>query len=185
MFLNTSIAKLLFWANAAILLRFKGKQSRLTMSTLLKIGDTLPEFSLKDSAGDLVTQDDLLGAPFILYFYPKDNTPGCTSEACQFRDLIDAFEEMNFLVIGISPDNQASHQKFIKDHDLTFPLLCDESLDLASKCGAVKTTEAGKLGIVRSTFIFDEDGAVQWLESPVKVEGHAERVMRAAEDVFA
>lgn len=155
------------------------------MSTLLKIGQKLPEFSLKDSEGDEITQDDLVGAPFILYFYPKDNTPGCTAEACQFRDLIDAFEEMNFLVIGVSPDSKASHQKFIKDHDLTFPLLCDEAMDLASKCGVVKDTDSGKKGIVRTTFMFDEDGIVTWIESPVKVEGHAERVMRAAEDVFA
>lgn len=155
------------------------------MNTLLKLGQKLPEFSLKDSGGETVTQDDLLGAPFILYFYPKDNTPGCTNEACQFRDLIDAFEEMNFLVVGISPDDQKSHLKFIDDHELTFPLLCDEKYQLASKCGVVKSNEGGKSGIIRSTFIFDEEGIVQWVESPVNVEGHAERVMRAAEDVFA
>jgi peroxiredoxin Q/BCP len=155
------------------------------MNDLLKIGQEVPNFSLKDSEGDTVTKDDLLGAPFILYFYPKDNTPGCTKEACQFRDLIDAFEEMNFLVVGVSPDGEASHQKFIREHELTFPLLCDTQFDLAGKCGVVKTTDEGKKGIIRSTFIFDEEGVVQWIESPVNVEGHAERVMRAAEDAFA
>lgn len=155
------------------------------MSELLKIGQELPDFSLKDSDGETVTLDDLKGAPFILYFYPKDNTPGCTKEACQFRDLIDAFEEMNFLVVGVSPDGEASHRKFIQEHNLSFPLLCDPQFDLAGKCGVVKLGDGGKKGIVRSTFIFDEEGILQWLESPVSVDGHAEKVMRTVEDLFA
>lgn len=151
----------------------------------LSVGETIPSFKLKDSNGEEVTLDDLLGDPFVLYFYPKDNTPGCTKEACDFRDVIDAFESMNLLVVGVSPDSVASHQKFSSEHSLTFPLLSDPGFELAKACGAVKPTEGGKLSIVRSTFLCDGDATIHWVESPVQVEGHIGRVIEAAETALA
>lgn len=146
---------------------------------MLKVGDAIPEFSLKDFQGDTVVRDDILGSPFILYFYPKDNTPGCTDQACQFRDAADDFEELDILVVGVSPDSPESHRKFIEGQELNFPLLCDEKLELAKAFGVLK--DDGKNSIIRSTFLFDEDGIVQWVESPVKVEGHVDRILDAIE----
>lgn len=151
----------------------------------LSIGEQIPPFKLKDGNNEEVALDDLLGDPFILYFYPKDNTPGCTQEACDFRDLLDGFESMNLLVVGVSPDSSTSHQKFAEQHELSFPLLSDPEFKLAKACGAVKEGDGGKLSILRSTFLCDGDGIVQWVESPVKVEGHARRVVEAAENILS
>lgn len=152
------------------------------MSQALSVGKSLPEFQLQDSYGETVTKEDLLGGPFVLYFYPKDNTPGCTQEACEFRDVMDSFEDMNILVLGVSPDSIESHQKFIEEHNLSFTLLSDPQFQLAKGLGVVK--EDGKPSIVRSTFIFDEDGVIQWVESPVSIPGHIQRVITAIQDVL-
>lgn len=141
----------------------------------MEIGDKLPSFTLRDSDGEEVTAADVLGSPFVLYFYPKDDTPGCADEACQFRDVVEELDELDFLVIGVSPDSEESHRKFIKKHELNFPLLCDPDLTLAKAMNVVKDGSS----IVRSTFIFNDDGELMWKESPVKVEGHATRVMEA------
>lgn len=140
---------------------------------MLKVGDEIPEFTMTDFQGETVTKEDVLGSPFVLYFYPKDDTPGCTDEACQFRDAVDDLDDLDILVVGVSPDSPASHLKFIEKHELNFPLLCDEKLDFARACGVVKEGNS----IIRSTFLVDEDGVVQWVESPVKVEGHVERIL--------
>jgi peroxiredoxin Q/BCP len=134
------------------------------------VGDKLPDFEARDSEGNPITLEDLLGGPFVIYFYPRDDTPGCTDEACQFRD--------------VSGDTSESHKKFLDKHGLNFPLISDESLSLSRKCGVTKTKTDGREGIVRSTFICDEDGVVHWLESPVKVEGHVTRVMAAMENAL-
>ena len=152
------------------------------MAGKLNVGDKMPSFSLKDHEGLDVNSEDLLGEPFVLYFYPKDDTPGCTKEACSFRDNMEHLDEFDALVIGVSPDGAASHAKFIEKYDLNFPLLCDEKLELARKFGVVQEKEQnGKksTGVVRSTFIIDASGIIRWMEKPVSVEGHAERVLQA------
>src|SRR5271168_1962946 len=93
-------------------------------------GQPAPDFTLTDQNGKKVTLSKLKGSPVVVYFYPKDDTPGCTKEACDFRDIMDGFEDIDVLVVGISPDSPASHQKFAQNHDLNFPLLSDEDLSV-------------------------------------------------------
>lgn len=151
------------------------------MNKPLKIGDTIPDFSVKDFDGDEITLEDMIGNPFVLYFYPADGTPGCTKEACQFRDLMDSFEDIEIAVFGVSPDSPKSHQKFMEEQEINFPLLSDESKDLCRKCGVLDE----KGSVIRTTYICDGDGVVQWVESPVNVEEHAERVIEAVREVLA
>lgn len=146
----------------------------------LKIGDAIPDFKVKDFEGETVTQEDLLGSPFVLYFYPKDETSHCTKEACDFRDTMEGFDDLDILIVGVSPDNAESHKKFVAKHELNFPLLCDEKKEMARAFGAAK--EDGS--IIRSTFLCDEDGIIQWIEQPVSVDGHVERVLEAVEEAF-
>lgn len=143
----------------------------------LNVGDTIPDFSVKDMEGQSVSKEDVVGGPFVLYFYPKDDTPGCTKEACSFRDIMDSFEDMDILVIGVSPDSPESHQKFSQKHELNFPLLSDQNLEMSKAFGVFN----GK-SIERTTFLCDEDGTVQWIERPVKVDGHVERVLEAIDE---
>jgi len=148
------------------------------------VGDRIPAFATKDYEGIELESEDLIGSPFVLYFYPKDDTPGCTLEACSFRDSMDMFDDLETTVIGVSPDDAASHAKFIQKHGLNFTLLCDEKMSLAKKFGAVREKDVdGKktLGILRSTFVIDSAGIIRWLERPVNVEGHSERVLKAVE----
>lgn len=148
---------------------------------MLNIGDTLPSFKVKDQNGETITKEDLIGSPFVLYFYPKDDTPGCTKEACEFRDVMDSFDDIEILVLGVSPDSPESHKKFIAKHDLNFPLISDDKKVLSAKCGVIGEDNR----IVRSTFLFDAEGTVQWVESPVKVEGHVQRVIAAIQEVLS
>ena len=150
------------------------------MSNIADVGEEIPYFSIKDYEGIELESEDLIGSPFILYFYPKDDTPGCTKEACAFRDSMDMFDDAEVTVIGVSPDSAESHAKFIEKHKLNFTLLCDEDMSLAKKFGAVQ--EKGS-GILRSTFLIDSAGIIRWLERPVNVEGHAERVIEAIKDL--
>jgi peroxiredoxin Q/BCP len=148
----------------------------------IKVGDPIPSFTAMDHEGFELSHEDLIGSPFVLYFYPKDDTPGCTKEACSFRDNMDRLDELDAVVIGVSPDSSESHNKFIDKHQLNFTLLCDETLELAHLFGAIKEKEvSGKksVGILRSTFVVDSNGIVRWIEQPVNVEGHADRVIEA------
>ncbi|MGK5594455.1 MAG: peroxiredoxin [Parachlamydiaceae bacterium] len=151
------------------------------MQELLKVGDTIPSFQIKDFEERLVTREDLLGLPFVLYFYPKDDTPGCTKEACEFRDVMDSFDDIEINVFGVSPDRPESHQRFAAKYELNFPLLSDEGKSLAQRCGVVD--ESGK--IIRTTFICDSDGMVLWVEHPVNVSGHVQRVLEAINEVLS
>jgi peroxiredoxin Q/BCP len=150
------------------------------MSNIVNIGDRLPSFKVKDAEGEVVTDEDLIGSPFLLYFYPKNDTPGCIKEACGFRDVMDSFDDMDILVVGVSGDSPDSHKKFAEKYELNFPLLADDQLEMAKKFGVLKDGKS----IERSTFLFDDEGIVQWIERPVKVEGHAERVLEAIEEVL-
>ena len=146
---------------------------------MLKVGDKAPNFKAIDSEGTSFSLEDILGSTTVLYFYPKDETPGCTQEACDFRDKIGELEMRGVLVIGVSPDSPKSHQKFIDKHDLNFPLLCDEKLEMCKKFGIVKEDTK----IERSTFVIDEMGTIRWIEKPAKVEEHIKRVLRAIDEL--
>lgn len=149
----------------------------------VKLGERIPNFSIKDYEGIELESEDLIGSPFVLYFYPKDDTPGCTAEACSFRDNMDYFDDMDITVIGVSADDAESHRKFIQKHQLNFTLLCDDGMVLAKKFGAVQEKSGGVMGILRSTFVVDANGVIQWMEMPVSVEGHAQRVLEAVKKV--
>lgn len=148
------------------------------MAYKVNVGDPLPEFRIKDNEGYELTNEDLVGSPVVLYFYPKDETPGCTAEACSYRDNMEQFDALDVLVIGISPDNAESHEKFTTNHDLNFTLLSDEKLQLARTFDAVKDNK-----IERTTFVIDSNGIIRWIERPVNITGHVDRVIQAVQDL--
>jgi len=148
----------------------------------LKIGDPIPFFKLKDDKGRVFTSDETYGSPFVIYFYPKDDTEGCTKEACAFRDALEQFEDIAVSVVGISPDSIESHQQFKEKYNLNFPLLSDTDHSVALAFDVWKEKSMyGKtyFGVIRSTFVVDSEGIIRWIERPVKVEGHIERVLNA------
>lgn len=152
------------------------------MAKELKAGDKAPAFSLLDDSGNKVSLSSLKGKKIVLYFYPKDDTSGCTKEACSFRDNIKVFEKNNTVVIGVSKDSIASHQKFKKKYDLPFTLLSDESTDMLSKYGVWKEKSMyGKkyMGIERTTFVIDESGKIKAIFNKVKVDGHIDEVLKS------
>lgn len=152
------------------------------MESSVAIGDKIPAFSLKDYKGIEYNNNELIGNPFVLYFYPKDDTPGCTLQACSFRDSIEIFDELKTAVIGISPDNPESHRHFIQKHNLNFILLCDDHKELARQFGAIQKKD-GEEKILRSTFVVDARGVVRWMERPVNIEKHSERVIEAVKKI--
>lgn len=146
---------------------------------MLKIGDKAPDFSLMSNEGP-VSLKDLNGKKVILFFYPKDDTSGCTSEACSFRDNIDVINNKNAVVIGVSKDSIESHRKFREKYELPFQLLSDENLDMIKGYDVWKEkTNYGKkyMGIVRTTFIIDENGTIQNIYNNVKVDGHTKEIL--------
>ncbi len=152
------------------------------MADELQVGDKAPDFSLPDQDGKTVSLKSLKGKQMVLYFYPKDDTPGCTKEACGFRDSLKAIEKINTVVLGVSMDNAASHHKFIKKYSLPFPLLCDEDGTVSKAYGVYKLKNMyGKTywGIERSTFIIDETGKLKAIFRKVKVDGHVDEVQAA------
>ncbi len=147
----------------------------------LSQGDKAPDFELPSDTEGTVTLDDLQGKKTILYFYPKDNTPGCTNQACDFRDNLDAFVDAGYQVYGVSPDPVDSHETFRDDHDLNFPLLADTDHSVAKTYGVwrEKTTFGNTYeGIVRSTFILDEDNTIVEIQDNVRAKGHVGRLVR-------
>jgi peroxiredoxin Q/BCP len=152
------------------------------MSDELKVGDKAPDFSLPSATGQTVTLKSLRGKQVVLYFYPKDDTPGCTKEACSFRDEITQVEKAHAAILGVSTDGLASHQKFSKKYGLPFALLSDESMVVAKAYGVYKQKSMyGRTywGIERSTFVIDETGKLTAIFRKVKVDGHVEQVMTA------
>lgn len=151
----------------------------------LSIGDTAPEFtnSPTDNEGS-VSLSDYKGKNLVLYFYPKDATPGCTTESCDFRDAMPNFEKLNTAVIGVSKDSVAKHDKFKAKHDFNFPLISDENSDICERYGVwVEKNMYGKkyMGIERATFLIDADGKIAQIWRKVKVKGHVEDVQQAIE----
>lgn len=150
--------------------------------TEIKEGAKAPAFNLPSSDGKKIALKDLSGKNVVLYFYPKDDTPGCTKEACQFRDSISKIKKAGAVVLGVSPDGVASHEKFIQKYKLPFPLLADEDHQVAEKYGVwreKKNYGRTYMGIVRSTFVIDKNGRLAKVFSNVKVEGHDAKVLEA------
>lgn len=147
----------------------------------LNIGDKAPNFTLPtDVANQTVSLSQLQGKKVVLYFYPKDHTPGCTKEACDFRDQFSQFADRNTLVFGISKDSTKTHASFKTKHALPFTLLVDANADVCEAYGVInKKSMFGKtfLGIQRSTFLIDEKGYIQAIWRKVKVPGHVEQVL--------
>ena len=152
------------------------------MADELQVRDKAPDFSLPDQDGKTVSLKSLKGKQVVLYFYPKDDTPGCTKEACGFRDSWSAIEKANTVVLGVSMDDAESHQKFIKKYSLPFTLLCDEDGTVSKAYGVYKKKNMyGKIywGIERSTFIIDETGKLKAIFRKVTVDGHVDEVQAA------
>jgi peroxiredoxin Q/BCP len=150
----------------------------------LEEGQAAPDFTLPAADGGEVALAGLLGQKVVLYFYPKDDTPGCTREACAFRDNLARLQGLGVTVLGVSPDGVASHARFARKYDLPFPLLADAGANLARAYGVwVEKSNYGKtyMGIERSTFLIDEAGVVRRIFRKVKVDGHAEAVIAAVE----
>lgn len=148
----------------------------------INIGDKIPYFELNDQNGEPFTSDSLLGAPFVIYFYPKDDTPGCTTQACTFRDALEKFNDIGVAIVGISSDSVASHKKFSEKWKLNFPLLSDPTHEIAILFDVwQEKTVFGKkaMGIERSTFLMDGTGKIVWDERRVEVVGNAERLLAA------
>jgi peroxiredoxin Q/BCP len=146
---------------------------------LLPTGTRIPAFSLSDDRGRTVTDADFAGRTVVLYFYPKDDTPGCTREACAFRDGLEAFEERGATVIGISADDVTSHEKFRDKYELNHPLLADPTHGVCEAFGVWGEQEwRGQkfLGIARTTFLV-RDGVIAQVYPDVDVTGHAERIL--------
>lgn len=150
---------------------------------MTEIQETAPDFTLPASGGDTLTLSDMKGSAVVLFFYPRDDTSGCTKESIAFSQLLQEFAAANTKVIGISKDSIAKHEKFITKHDLTVPLASDENDTVCEAYGVWKEKSMyGKkfMGIERSTFLIDADGKIAQIWRKVKVPGHAEAVLEAA-----
>lgn len=147
---------------------------------MLKKGDKAPAFELESSNGGTVSSESLKGSKYILYFYPKDNTPGCTKQACGFKELYPDFIEKDAVIIGISKDNVASHKRFEEKYQLPFTLLADQSLDVIKAYDVWKEKNMyGKkvMGIVRSTYLINEDGVIVKAFEKVKPGENAQNML--------
>jgi peroxiredoxin Q/BCP len=145
-------------------------------------GEPAPDFTLTSDSGETVTLSSLRGRPIVLYFYPEDDTPGCTAQACELRDQYSLFRERGAVVLGVSPDDEASHARFREKYSLPFTLLADPGHRVADDYGVwVERIRYGRksMGIERSTFVIDKHGNVARALRRVKPEGHAERVLEA------
>ena len=147
----------------------------------LNPGDLAPEFTLPDAQGNSVSLSDFRGQPLVLYFYPRDNTPGCTKEACGFRDLYAEYRSQNIGVLGVSTDDAKSHTKFTTKHQLPFPLLSDEGGKVASLYGSYglkKFMGREFMGVYRHTFVIDADGKIMTIYRKVKPADHPAEVLK-------
>lgn len=148
---------------------------------MLKVGTKAPAFQLTSDEGKVVSLKDFAGKKLVLYFYPRDNTPGCTKEACSFSENIKSLKKAGAVVIGISADSVASHKKFKEKYKLNFPLLSDPDKKAIQNYGVWKEKNMyGRktMGIERTTFIIDENGKIAHIFPKVKVDGHTEEVLK-------
>lgn len=150
------------------------------MAITLKAGDKAPAFSAKNENGETVSLADFTGKKLVLYFYPKDDTPGCTAEACDLRDNYEQFIKNGYAILGVSPDGQTKHQKFIAKYELPFSLLADEdhAVSIAYQTWGEKSMYGKKyMGILRTTFIIDEKGIIEKVIEKVDTKKHAAQIM--------
>lgn len=157
----------------------------MTDNPALSVGDRAPDFELESDAHGTIALDDFQGQKLILYFYPQDMTPGCTTEACDFRDHLDELHEEGWNVVGVSTDPLDQHETFREKYDLNFPLLSDPDHEVAERYGVWREqTNFGRTyeGIVRSTFLIDEEGTIVDIRDDVRATGHVERLIRDLED---
>lgn len=156
--------------------------------TLLE-GKKAPNFSLQNENGEIVSLEDFVNKKYVvLYFYPKDATPGCTTQACDFRDHYEDFSELNAVILGVSPDGEKSHQKFIDKHGLPFSLLIDDEHEIAEKYDVWKLKKMfGRefMGIERSTFLINPEGEVVKEWRKVRVKGHIEEALATLKEIKA
>ena len=146
---------------------------------MIKAGDAAPDFTAADDSGAEFTLSSVRGRKVVLYFYPKDSTPGCTQEACDFRDLSPALSEKNSVVIGVSTDSVKSHRNFKSRYSLPFTLVADPERDIVNRYGVwVEKKNYGRsyMGVARTTFVIDEEGVVERVFESVRVKGHANAV---------
>lgn len=152
----------------------------------LKIGNKAPSFSLKNQDGKSISLNEFKGKNVIVYFYPKDDTPGCTKEACNFRDEFPKFGKLNAVILGISPDSPESHTKFKNKYNLPFDLLSDEKKEIVKKYDVWKEKNMyGKkyMGVERTTFIVDGTGNIAKIFPKVKVENHNQEIIEALKEI--
>ncbi|PTI70369.1 peroxiredoxin [Staphylococcus succinus] len=148
---------------------------------MLKKGDKFPQFKLENQDGKIISNETLKGSKAVLYFYPRDNTPTCTTEACDFRDNLSVFNDLNVKVFGVSGDTKRKHQNFIKKLDLNFDLLVDEGFELSNEVGVYQMKQSfGKssMGIIRTTFIIDKAGFIIDVIEKVKVKTQMDELKR-------
>jgi len=147
----------------------------------LEIGQQAPDFTAQDQDGNTISLSDFKGKKVVLYFYPKNNTPGCTAQACNLRDNYEALQKAGYVVMGVSSDSQKSHKKFAEKQNLPFPLLVDEDLAIHEKYGtwAEKQTFGRKyMGTVRTTFVIKEDGAIEDIITKVNTKEHSSQILK-------
>ena len=146
----------------------------------LAVGDAAPDFSVNDQDGNSVKLSDFKGKKVVLYFYPKDDTPGCTAEACNLRDNYEVLQKQGYEVLGVSKDNEKSHTKFITKYELPFTLLADTELDIHEKYGTwVEKSMYGRkyMGTARTTFVIDEEGKIAEIIEKVKTKDHTAQIL--------
>ena len=147
----------------------------------LKVGDSAPDFSVNDQDGNPVKLSDFKGKKVVLYFYPKDNTPGCTAESCNLRDNYEVLQKAGYEVLGVSKDNEKSHQKFINKFELPFTLLADVEKDIHEKYGTwVEKSMYGRkyMGTARVTFLIDAEGKIEEIIEKVKTKDHTSQILK-------
>jgi peroxiredoxin Q/BCP len=147
----------------------------------LEVGQKAPEFTSKDQDGKPIKLSDFQGKKVVLYFYPKDNTPGCTAQACNLRDNYEALQQAGYVVLGISSDAEKSHKKFIDKFGLPFPLIADEDKSVHEKYGTwVEKNMYGRkyMGTARTTFIIDEKGMIEEIIAKVKTKEHTNQIIK-------
>ena len=148
---------------------------------MIKIGEKAPEINSIDQNGEKITLKQFLGKKIVLYFYPKDMTPGCTVQSCNLRDNYQQLLDSGYVVLGCSADSPEKHQKFIEKHDLPFPLISDQSKEVLNKFGVWALKKfMGKeyMGILRTTFVIDENGIVEDIITKVKTKEHTSQILR-------
>lgn len=146
----------------------------------LEVGQKAPDFESKDQDDNPIRLSDFKGKKVVLYFYPKDNTPGCTTQACNLRDNYEALQDAGFIVLGISSDSGKSHKKFIEKHELPFPLIADEDKSVHEAYGTwVEKNMYGRkyMGTARTTFVIDEEGVIKEIISKVKTKEHTNQIL--------